>query len=212
MKLQSYRAPWSYFHYVQVTLNPTIDISSLVVDWGVSLVFRGNKYIDTLEFVHCLGCHYPYWWFPQLFHHFSSLVVIQRVFFMYYLHLEHAKDAQGRWFMNMFFVRSPPNYEVPALLLVLTDERCLNALLSVSLFPSTSAHLFQIWDLEFYEYLEACSHQWQALSPLTYGNTSMPPNQWISQVFDTNSFIHICRDVLGSLIPTFIIGRLSHVS
>jgi hypothetical protein len=77
---------------------------------------------------------------------------------MYRLHLVHAKDAQGHWFMNMFFVRSPPNHEAPALFLVLTDERCLNALLSAGLFPSTSAHLFWIWDLEFYEYLEACSH------------------------------------------------------
>jgi hypothetical protein len=77
---------------------------------------------------------------------------------MYHLHLAHAKDAQGRWFVNMFFVRSPPNHEAPALLLVLTDERCLNALLSAGLFPSTSAHVFWIRDLEFYEYLEVCSH------------------------------------------------------
>jgi hypothetical protein len=73
---------------------------------------------------------------------FSSLVAIQRVFFMYHLHLAHAKDAQGRWFVNMFFVRSPSNHEAPALFLVLTDERCLNALLSAGLFPLTSAHLF----------------------------------------------------------------------
>jgi hypothetical protein len=77
---------------------------------------------------------------------------------MYYLHLAHAKDAQGRWFVNMFFIRFPPNHEAPALYLMLTDERCLNALLSVGLLPSTSTHLFWKRDLESYEYLEACSH------------------------------------------------------
>jgi hypothetical protein len=77
---------------------------------------------------------------------------------VYRLHLIHVKDTQGRWFMNMFFVQFPPNYEAPTLFLVPTDERCLNDLLSVGLFPSTSAHLFWIWDLEFYEYLEGCSH------------------------------------------------------
>jgi hypothetical protein len=75
---------------------------------------------------------------------FSSLVAIQRVFFLYLLHLAHAKDAQGHWFMNMFFVQSPPNHEAPALFLMLTDERWLNALLSAGLFPSTSSHLFWI--------------------------------------------------------------------
>jgi hypothetical protein len=74
---------------------------------------------------------------------------------MYHLHLAHAKDAQGHWFMNMFFIRSPPNN---ALFVVLTDERCLNAFLSVGIFPSTSTHVFWIRDLEFYEYLEVCSH------------------------------------------------------
>jgi hypothetical protein len=77
---------------------------------------------------------------------------------MYRLHLAHVKETQGHWFVNMFFVRSPPNHEAPTLFLVLTDERCLNALLSVGLFPSTSSHLFWIWDLDFYEYLEACIH------------------------------------------------------
>jgi hypothetical protein len=77
---------------------------------------------------------------------------------VYRLHLAHAKDTQGRWFVNMFFVRFPPNHEAPALYLMLTDERCLNALLSAGLFPSTSAHLFWKRDLESYEYLEACSH------------------------------------------------------
>jgi hypothetical protein len=77
---------------------------------------------------------------------------------VYRLHLAHAKDAQVHWFVNMFFVRSPPNYEAPALFLVLTDERCLNSLLLAGLFPLTSSHLFGIWDLEFYEYLKDCSH------------------------------------------------------
>jgi hypothetical protein len=130
---------------------------------------------------------------------------------MYLLHLAHAKDTQVRWFMNIYFVQSPPNNEAPALFLVLINERCLNALLSAGLFPSTSSHLFWIWDLDFYEYLEACSRYWQTLSPLTDRNTSMSPDQWISQVFDTDSFIHICRDVLGALIPTFIIGRPSRI-
>jgi hypothetical protein len=130
---------------------------------------------------------------------------------MYRLHLAHTKDTQGHWFVNMFFVRFPPNHEAPALYLMLTDERCLNALLSVGLFPSTSAHLFWKRDLESYEYLEACSHQWQALSPSTVGNTSMSPDRWILQVFDTDSSIHTCKNVLGALIPTFIIGRLSRI-
>jgi hypothetical protein len=77
---------------------------------------------------------------------------------MYFLHLAHVKDAQVRWFMNMFFIQFPPNMEAHALYLMLTDERCLNALLLVRLLPSTSTHLFWKWDLESYEYLEACSH------------------------------------------------------
>jgi hypothetical protein len=77
---------------------------------------------------------------------------------VYRLHLEHKKDTQGRWFVNMFFVRFTPNHEAPTLYLVLTDERCLNDLISVGLFPSNSTHLFRKWDLESYEYLEACSH------------------------------------------------------
>jgi hypothetical protein len=39
----------------------------------------------------------------------------------------------------------------------------------------------------------------------------MSPNQWISQVFDTDSFIHTYRNVLGALMPTFIIGMLSRI-
>ena len=96
--------------------------------------------------------------FLAFVNNFSSLVSIQRVISMFRLHLAHAKDAQGRWFMNIFFVQSPPNYEALDLFLVMNDERCLNSLLSLGLFPSTSTHLFQIWDLEFYEYLETCNH------------------------------------------------------
>jgi hypothetical protein len=77
---------------------------------------------------------------------------------VYRLHLEHTKDAQHHWFVNMFFVRSPPNHEALTLFLVLTDERCLNSLLSAVLFPSNLANVFWIRDLGFYEYLEACSH------------------------------------------------------
>jgi hypothetical protein len=54
---------------------------------------------------------------------------------MYRLHLAQAKDAQGRWFVSMFFVQSPLNHEAFALFLVLTDERFLNVLLSAGLFP-----------------------------------------------------------------------------
>jgi hypothetical protein len=38
-------------------LDPTIDISSLVTDWGVSLVFNDKKYIQTLGFMKCLRFH-----------------------------------------------------------------------------------------------------------------------------------------------------------
>jgi hypothetical protein len=61
---------------------------------------------------------------------------------MHYLHLVHTRDTQGHWFMNILFVRSPPNHQDISLCLVLTDERFPNALLSVGLFPSTSSHLF----------------------------------------------------------------------
>jgi hypothetical protein len=130
---------------------------------------------------------------------------------MHYLHLVHVKDAHGCWFVNMFFVRVPPNHQAPALYLMLNDERFLNALLSVGLLPSNSTHLFWKRDLESYEYLEACSHQWQVLLPSIVGNTSMSLDRWILQVFDLNTFIHTCKNVLGALIPTFIISRLSHV-
>ena len=77
---------------------------------------------------------------------------------MYLFHLAHVKDAQGRWFMNMFFIQVPPNHQDIAFYLVLTDERCLNSLLSLGLLPSNSAQLFWKRDLESYEYLEACSN------------------------------------------------------
>jgi hypothetical protein len=105
-------------------------------------VFKVKTYIHTLVFMQCIGLHYPYRWFTRLCQQFSSLVVIHRVFFMYHLHLVHAKYAQGRWFMNMFLIQYPPNLEAPALFLMLIYERCLNALLSVGLYPLTSAHLF----------------------------------------------------------------------
>ena len=88
-----------------------------------------------------------------------SVVFLIGLFFVYRLHLAHVKDAQGHWFVNMFFIRFPPNYEAPTLYLVMNDERCLNSLLSAGLFPSTSAHLFWKWDLGSYEYLDNCSHQ-----------------------------------------------------
>jgi hypothetical protein len=70
---------------------------------------------------------------------------------MYCLHLAHVKDAQGRWFVNMFFFRFPLNHQAPTLYLVLNDERCLNALISPGLLPSTSTHLFWRRDIESYE-------------------------------------------------------------
>jgi hypothetical protein len=39
----------------------------------------------------------------------------------------------------------------------------------------------------------------------------MSHDRWINQVFDLNTFIHTCKNVLGALIPTFIIGRMSRV-
>jgi hypothetical protein len=61
---------------------------------------------------------------------------------VHYLHLVHARDAQGCWFMNILFVRDPPNNQAIALYLMLNDEKFPNALLSSDLLPSTSAHLF----------------------------------------------------------------------
>jgi len=77
---------------------------------------------------------------------------------VYRLHLSHMKDAQGHWFVNMFFVRFLTNYEAPAFYLILNDVRCLNALLSTGLLPLNLAHLLWKQDLESYEYFEACSH------------------------------------------------------
>jgi hypothetical protein len=39
----------------------------------------------------------------------------------------------------------------------------------------------------------------------------MSPYQWILQVFDPETFINTCKNALDALIPTFIIGMLSHV-
>jgi hypothetical protein len=128
---------------------------------------------------------------------------------MHFLHLVHEKDTQVCWIMNMFFVQVPQNHQYISLYLMLNDERCLNALLSVGLLPLTSTHLLWKQGLESHDYLEACSHQWQFLSPLIVGNTLMSHDRWILQVLDLNTFIHTCKNVLGVLIPTFIIGRLS---
>ena len=174
-------------------------------------MFDDKTSIHTLEFMQCLGCQYPYWWYPHLCQQFSSLATIQRVFFVYRLHLVHVKDAQGRWFVNVFFFQSPPNHEAHALFLMLNDERCLNALLLAVFLRSNSSHLLWKRDLESYEYLEACSDQWQVLLPSKVGNTSMSLDRWILQVFNLNTFIHTYKKVPGALIPTFIIGRLSRV-
>jgi hypothetical protein len=77
---------------------------------------------------------------------------------MHCLHLVHLKDAQGCWFVNMFFVRVTTNHQYIDLYLMLNDERFLNALLSMGLLPSNLAHLFWKQDLESYEYLEDCNH------------------------------------------------------
>ena len=44
--------------------------------------------------------------------------------------------------------------------LMLDDGGCLNALLSVDFIPSNSDHLFWDLNLESFECLETCSHQW----------------------------------------------------
>jgi hypothetical protein len=77
---------------------------------------------------------------------------------VYHLHLAHVKDLEGHCIVNVFFIQSPPNHKALSLYLVSNDERCLNYLLSMGLLPSSSAHLFWKWDLESYEYLEACNH------------------------------------------------------
>jgi hypothetical protein len=60
---------------------------------------------------------------------------------VHYLHLVHAKDAQGRWFMKILFIRVPPNHQAISLYLMFIDERCLNDLLSMGILPSNSSHL-----------------------------------------------------------------------
>jgi len=42
------------------------------------------------------------------------------------------------------------------------------------------------------------------------GNTSISHDRYILQVFYVISFIHICENVLGNLMPIIIIIRLSH--
>jgi hypothetical protein len=109
---------------------------------------------------------------------------------VHYLHLVHARDAHGRWFVNILFIQYPPNYQYISLYLTLDDDIFLNSLLSMGVLPWTSSHLFQNRNLESYEYLEACSHQWQVLPPSTVGNTSMSLDGWILQVLDLNTLIH----------------------
>jgi hypothetical protein len=46
----------------------------------------------------------------------------------------HARDAHGHWFVNIIFVRDPPNHQDIALYLMMIDERFPNSLLSVGLF------------------------------------------------------------------------------
>jgi hypothetical protein len=104
--------------------------------------------------------------------------------------------------VNILFIRVPPNHQESVVYLMMTNERFLNSLISTILLPSTSDHLFWKRDLESYEYLEACSHQWQVLLPSTVGNTSMSLDRWILQVFDLNTFIHTCKNVLSALIMT----------
>jgi hypothetical protein len=115
----------------------------------------------------------PYWCFPNLCQQFSLLDVIQRVSFVYYLHLVHMRDTHGRWFMKILFIRALPNHQYISLHLVLDDEIYLNDLLSTGLLPSTSTHLLWNQDIELYEYLEAFDHQWQVLPPSKFGNTLM---------------------------------------
>jgi hypothetical protein len=81
----------------------------------------------------------PHWWFPHLCRQSSLLVVIQRVSFMCYLHLVHARDVLHGGPFNI----SSKSFQIFGLLLllVLVDGGCLNALLPVDLFLSTSTHL-----------------------------------------------------------------------
>jgi hypothetical protein len=70
---------------------------------------------------------------------------------MYYLHMVHVRDAYDHWFLNILFVRDPPNYQDISLYLVLDEEIFLNALLSIGLLPLNSTHLLWNQDLESYE-------------------------------------------------------------
>jgi hypothetical protein len=95
---------------------------------------------------------------------------------VHYLHMVHARDARGHWFINILFVSGPRIYQSISLYLMLDDEIFLNALLSTGLLQSTSSHLFWNQDLELYEYLKSSSHKWKVLPPLAVGNTSMSTN------------------------------------
>jgi hypothetical protein len=109
---------------------------------------------------------------------------------MYYFHLVHMRDAHGPWFVNILFIQYLPNHKDIALYLTLDDERCFNSLLSTCILPLTSADLFWNRDLELYEYLEACSHEWQVLQPSKIGNTLISLDRWILQLFKLNTLIH----------------------
>jgi hypothetical protein len=61
---------------------------------------------------------------------------------MHYLHLVYMRDEHGHWFMNILFIRDPPNNQSIAFYLVINCERLPNALLSTGLLPLTSTHLF----------------------------------------------------------------------
>jgi hypothetical protein len=130
---------------------------------------------------------------------------------VYYLHLVLTRDAHGCWFVNILFIRALPNHQDISLYLTLDDEICLNALLSVGLLPSTSAHLFWNQDIDLYEYLEACSHQWKVLPPSIVGNTLMSPDRWIIQVLDLNTLITLveCNQCLETYFNYWwVISRL----
>jgi hypothetical protein len=72
---------------------------------------------------------------------FFLLATIHRVSFVHYLHLVHVRDTKGHSFINILFVRAPPNHQAISLYLMLTDERFPNALLLAGLFPLNSTHL-----------------------------------------------------------------------
>jgi hypothetical protein len=82
----------------------------------------------------------PHWWFPHLCRQSSLLVVIQRVFF-------HALFTSGAHVRDVLcggpFNISSESFQIFGLLLLLMldDGGCLNSLLPMDLFLSTSTHL-----------------------------------------------------------------------